>query len=331
MNKSSTFKSILVYTLTLVLSMSAFSQDVRYTQEYNAPLRINPALMATNNVLKGIINYRSQYANIDDGFTTYRFTAMYPLILDDQGKLDVGLNVISDEAGAFTTLSASGAVSYTVKISDDHKLGAGLILGFGQKSVDLTGQTFDEQYVLGTYQETNPSNEMVWNEQVMYPDLGGGIMWFYGQDDDPINAFLGVSGYHHNMPDESIQSEDTKMPILTHVYGGLKIIGDNMDVTPNMRYSKQGGAEEYAAGCYIDFKLNETMKIPLGLWYRYRNQDALAFMLGFEHEYFNVAYSYDLGSFDLIKAIPGSTAHEVTLGFTIDVGSRTSGNEAMSD
>jgi len=330
MNKSSIIKSSVVVAIAMVIGLSTYAQDTRYTQEYNAPLRINPALMATNYKLTGIINYRSQWANIDNGFTTYRFTCMYPLIADDQGKLDIGLNVNSDEAGAFTTLNASVALSYSLKISDDHRIGAGMILGFGQKTLDLTGQTFDEQYILGSYDQTNPSNEMVWNEQVMYPDLGGGLMWFYGDEGDDMTAFAGVAGYHHNMPDESIQAESSNMPVLTHVYGGVKIAGNKVDFTPHMRYSSQGGAEEYSTGCYIDFKLNETMKIPFGFWYRYRSQDALAFMLGFVHEYFNVAYSYDLGSFDLIKSVPGSTAHEVTVGFTIDVG-KTGGSAPMSD
>ncbi|MBL4753046.1 MAG: PorP/SprF family type IX secretion system membrane protein [Flavobacteriales bacterium] len=320
MKKSSIFKQLVIMTAITAVSAGTYAQDTRYTQTHNAPLRVNPALMANNKVLKGILNYRTQWATIDDGFTTFRFTGMYPLIKDEQGKLDVGLDINNDVAGAFTTLNVSGAVSYSLKISDAHRLGAGLILGFGQKTVDLSGQTFDEQYVLGSYDATNPSNEMLFNEQVMYPDLGGGLMWFYGEDDDPVNAYFGVAAYHQNTPDESIQSTDSKLPVLTNIHGGVKIIGDKLDFTPNMRYSKQGGAEEYSIGTYIDYKLNETMKIPFGLWYRYKNQDALAFMLGFEHEYFNVAYSYDLGSFDLINSISGLTTHEVTLGFTIAVG-----------
>ncbi|MBL4657334.1 MAG: PorP/SprF family type IX secretion system membrane protein [Flavobacteriales bacterium] len=318
-----------VITTAMLISHAGFAQDVRYTQEYNAPLRINPALMTTNDVLKGIINYRTQWANIDDGFNTYRFTCMYPLIRDESGKLDVGLNVNSDQAGAFNTLNISGAVSYGLKLGADHKLAAGMILGYGQKSIDVNGQTYDEQYVLGSFNESNPSNENLFNEQRSYPDLGGGVMYFFNPDDESVEIFAGVSVYHHNKPDESITGTETEMPILSHVYGGLKIIGDNLDITPNLRISKQGGAEEYSLGCYIDYKLNETMKIPVGLWYRYRSQDALAVMVGFVHEYFNVMYSYDIGSFDIIKAIPGSMAHEVTLGFTIDVGGK--GSAAMSD
>ncbi len=322
-------KVLALIAAIMLMSHVASAQDPRYTQEHNAPLRINPALMTTNNVLKGIINYRSQWGNIDKGFTTYRFTCMYPLIRDENGKLDVGLNVNSDKAGAFNTLNISGAVSYGLKLGDDHKLAAGLILGYGQKSIDVNGQTYDEQYVLGAFDPDNPSNENIWNESRSYPDLGGGFMYFFDPGDESVSAFAGVALYHHNRPDESITGSETEMPILSHVYGGLKIYGDNLDITPNIRVTQQGGAEEYSLGCYIDYKLNETMKIPAGLWYRYRSQDALAIMLGFEHELFNVMYSYDIGSFDLMKAIPSSMAHEVTLGFTIDVGGK--GSAAMSD
>lgn len=328
-NIMKTSRVLVIVTMAMIMGHTGFAQDVRYTQEYNAPLRINPALMTTNNVLKGIINYRSQWGNIDNGFTTYRFTCMYPIIRDKTGKLDVGLNVNSDKAGAFNTLNISGAVSYGLKLGENHKLAAGLVLGYGQKSIDLNGQTFDEQYVLGAYDESNPSNENLYNESRSYPDLGGGVMYFFDPGDESVSIFAGLSVYHHNRPDESITGSETEMPILSHVYGGLKIIGDNLDITPNVRITEQGGAEEYSLGCYIDYKINETIKIPAGLWYRYRSQDALAIMLGFEHELFNVMYSYDVGSFDLLKAVPSSMAHEVTLGFTIDVGGKAS--SAMSD
>ncbi len=323
------FRILILITSLVFSSYFSSAQDSRATQEYNAPLRINPALMTANTKVKGIINYRNQWANIDNGFTTYRFTCMYPLIKDENGKLDVGLNVNNDVAGAFTTLNISGAISYGLKMGDNHKLGAGLIIGYGQKSIDVSGQTFDEQYVLGGFDATNPSNEMIWNEKRTYPDLGGGLMYYFDPGDESISAFGGVAVYHNNKPDESIIGSETEMPVLTNIYGGVKVIGNKLDVTPNLRISQQAGAEEYSIGCYLDYKLNETMKIPFGLWYRYRSQDALAVMLGFSHEYFNVMYSYDIGSFDLIKAIPGSMAHEVTLGFTFGVGGKESA--ALSD
>jgi len=319
--KTTTMRASAIIMVTIIASCTALitnAQDTRYTQSYNAPLRLNPALMGPNTHLKGIVNYRSQWANIDKGFTTYRFSFLYPLIMnDDQGKLDIGLSAVNDKAGAFNTLSISLALSYSLKIADDHRISAGMIGGFGQTALDATSQTFDEQYVLGSFDATNPNNEIVVNESRNYPDLGAGLLWNFDPD-DKLNVFAGFAAFHHNKPDESLTGVQSDMPISINVHGGVKIIGDKLDFTPNLRMSKQGGAEEYSVGCYIDYKLNETMKIPFGFWYRYRRQDAFAVMLGFEHEFFLVAYSYDLGSFDLMKAVPGSMTHEITLAYQLN-------------
>src|SRR3990172_7686562 len=85
--------------------LNSNAQDTRFTQTYNAPLRLNPALMGPNTDIKGILSYRTQWANIADGYTTYGFTFLYPLIIEeDAGKLDIGLSAIQEQAGAFTTL-----------------------------------------------------------------------------------------------------------------------------------------------------------------------------------------------------------------------------------
>lgn len=309
------------FTIVLIsaifIAQDANSQDPRYTQEYNAPLRLNPALMGPNPTMKGIINYRSQWGNIDKGYTTYRFTFMYPLINDENGKLDIGLSVFNDQAGAFSNLNISLALGYSLNISGDHFLSAALIGGYAQKSIDLEGQTYDEQYVNGNYSETNPSNEKIWNEKRSYPDLGLGALW-YMSPDGKLAPFVGFSMQHHNTPNESLRDDETSLPVVFNYHGGLKIVGDKFDFTPNVRISTQDGAQDYAIGTYADFKINESMKINAALWYRYRTQNAFAFMLGFEHDYFLIAYSFDLASFEMMNAaIKGASTHEINLGFML--------------
>ncbi|MBL4755317.1 MAG: PorP/SprF family type IX secretion system membrane protein [Flavobacteriales bacterium] len=321
-------QTLFIFCVTLLLTGSySNAQDIRYTQAYNAPLRLNPALMARNTAIKGILNYRSQWANIANGFTTYRFSFLYPLIMnEDQGKLDIGLSAINDQAGVFNNLNISLALSYSLRISGDHHISAALMGGFAQTTVDPGDLTFDEQYVLGSFNTGNSNNELIVNETKNYPDLGTGLLWYFTPDEN-INAFAGVAVFHHNAPNQSLTGQQSDLSTSTNIHGGVKIIGDNFDVTPNVRFSQQGGAEEYSLGANIDYKINETMKIPVGLWYRYRGQNSFAAMLGFEHENFLVAYSYDLGSFTLIDAIPRSTTHEITLAFSVD---QKEGNQVSS-
>ncbi|MFH1321852.1 MAG: PorP/SprF family type IX secretion system membrane protein [Bacteroidota bacterium] len=300
-----------------------YAQDTRYTQSYAAPLRLNPAIMGANTDIKGILNYRNQWGNISNGYTTYRFTFLYPLLMeDDQGKIDIGLSAFNDKAGAFNTLDIALALSYNLQVSESgHNLCGALTGGFVQKSLDLDAQTFDEQYVLGEFDENNPMNETINNEPVMYPDFGAGLVWYYNPsgEDSKVNAYFGASVFHHNKPDESFTNEQGNLPTRTNFHGGVKIIGiGKFDFTPNLRLSTQSGAEETAIGIYNDYNINEDMKITLGVWYRYKRQDAIAVLLGFEHTYFGLGYSYDLASFGMSKVISGAMTHEITLAFKIN-------------
>ena len=276
--------------------------------------------MGPNTNIKGILSYRGQWNTIDKGYTTYRFTFLYPLILsDDQGKLDIGLSAVQDQAGAFTTLDIALAMSYSLAIAEDHNLSAALTGGFVQKLLDVGNLTFDEQYVLGSYDADNPTNEVIPNEQIMYPDYGVGLLYFYNPEEAKMNLYAGMSIFHHNKPNESFKAEEDDLAMRFAYHAGVKIMTDGkFQFTPNIHVAKQGGAEEIAMGLYTDFVFNEKMRLILGTWYRYRNQNALAAMLGFEHKSFGLAYSYDLAPFGMNKVITGAMTHEITLNFKID-------------
>ena len=214
-------KNMLIIKTLVVVGILGFlnanAQDTRYTQQFAAPLRINPAIMGANTDLRAVINYRNQWGNIAGGFTTYRFTFLYPVILnDDQGSLNTGLSVISDKAGAFDKLDIDLALSYSMPVSGSgHNISAALLVGYTQKSLDTEGLTFDEQYQLGSFDESNPNNEIVVNEKIGYPDLGGGILWYFNpaSEGGGINAYAGVAVFHHNEPNESLISERDDLPL----------------------------------------------------------------------------------------------------------------------
>ncbi len=66
------------------------------------------------------------------------------------------------------------------------------------------------------------------------------------------------------------------------------------------------------------------MKVTVGGWYRKNN--AVAFIVGFEHKNFTIGYSYDLGTSDMYKAISGLMTHEVSLAFKLDQAKKTKVN-----
>ncbi|MBL4716188.1 MAG: PorP/SprF family type IX secretion system membrane protein [Bacteroidia bacterium] len=318
------FKSLpsLLLLVTLVgNSFNSNAQDIRFSKPFSVPLSLNPAMMGTNADLKATLNYRNQWMTIDDGYQTYNFTFMYPIFVNDgKGKLDIGLNAINDRAGAFNSMDISLAVGYSLALTETHHhLSAALLGGFVQKQLDAANLTFDDQYITGSFNSVNATNETVLNEKVGYPDVGFGLLWFYNppREDSKINAYFGVSAYHLNQPNESFTGLTGKLPIRYSYQTGIKIITEGkLDFTPNLRISSQSGAEEIASGLYLDYHLNDEMILEIGGWYRKR--DGIAFLVGFDHDMFSVGYSYDLGMTELNNAVGGLMTHEVTLGFKMD-------------
>lgn len=318
-------KKTIAYTtkaLTLLVTFNGailFSnaQDAHITQAYSNPLKLNPAIMGANSDLKVMLNYRNQWSAIDKGFTTYSFTTLYPIFVNEgKGKLDIGFNAMNDKAGAFQTTDFSLAVDYNKQIAENNSLCLSLMGGYVQKSLAVNTLFFDQQYVSGSYNPTNASNEIMLNNKVSHPDVGFGLMWYFNpkRDNSKINAYAGVSGFHMNKPNQSFVAANGTLPQTFSYQAGIKILGENkIDISPNIRVISQNGNQVIATGLYVDYNFSEKAKFVVGSWYR-RN-DAMAFLLGFEHKSFTFGYSYDVVVSDLSKVVSGVNANEVTLSY----------------
>lgn len=302
-----------------------FAQDVRFTQQFANPLRLNPALMGSNNDLRAILNYRSQWGSINKGFSTSSVSVLYPVFLkpelwkqnNGKSKLDIGLNVISDQAGAFNTMDALLSLGYGLRVAPAHFLSMALSGGFVQKSLDASNQTFDEQYVLGTYSAQNPSGEAVLNQQASYLDIGFGTMWNYFPENEKINAYAGISGFHLNQPNQTFSGGNSTLSSRFSYQAGIKILGnDKANFIPNIIVNTQNGASQLMIGMLTDYKLGESGKIVLGMWYR--EKDAIAFQIGYEHKSFIFGYSYDFGHSEITKAIGRLSTHEIALAYKLN-------------
>jgi type IX secretion system PorP/SprF family membrane protein len=291
------------------------AQDARIAQSYSNPLQVNPAIMGANRDIKFGLNYRSQWASIGGGYKTFSFTGMYPIIFEKgNNKFDIGINAMDDEASAYSTLNLGLALGYSKELSPNNNICLSFMGAYVQKSVDLKSQTFDEQFVNGSFNASNPNNEQLLNNKVANSDLGFGLMWFYNPTHatSRLNAYAGLAGFHLNQPNQSLVGGTAKLPMRFSYQAGVKIFGDHkLDVSPNLRVNTQNGNVETAAGLYIDYNVNAEFKLVAGGWYR--AHDAIAVFVGFNHRNFSFGYSYDLINSTLNDSGTGVKANELTL------------------
>lgn len=307
------------------------AQDARFTQVYQNPLLLNPAMMGASNSITAGLCYRNQWGSVSNGYSSYSFNGMYPIYFssDDNGKMDAGLSVMEDKAGAFTSLNALAAVDYTRQITQDQSLCLALIGGYGQEAISTGGLTFDDQYVRGAYSSSNPSNETTLSSKKGYADVGFGFTWVMNpsHETSKVNAYLGIAGFHLNQPNLSMTGSVSRLPIRMAYQGGIKIFeSDKVDITPNAVFMTQKGNVETGVGTYVNYLFNQDLKLTIGVWYRRR--DALAMLVGFEYKGFSLGYSYDAVTSTISDLSSGINANEITL--TYRLARRSSGGATAS-
>lgn len=341
---------ITIILVSILLSFGAMGQDALSSQPFTMPLDNNPAIMGANQDLYVNVGYRSQWVGIDDGYQTMKFTALCPILYNKQnmGKLDGGISAYNDKAGAFSTTNISLAMGYDINLDKNNHLSASLLGGYINKSLDAESLIWGDQYIHGSYSETNSSVQNIDPENAGIVDAGFGLMWYYQPENDSIYAYAGFSGYHFYGPEEGFVSNSKA--ILEPRYSamaGLKFITSlGLDVSPNFTIQHQAGATNLAMGVNLEYKFNigasattpdmlnasdeesksvvtTNSSISLGTLYRERS-NTFVWMFGFQYDMYAIGYSYDFAPKGIKETAFEASTHEITLAFRMNrTGSRT--------
>ncbi len=315
---------------------SAFAQDVHFTQYGMQPLLQSPAMAGIGHDMRGVLQYRNQWASVTTPFTTTAFS--YDMQLKQKrgkaGFLAVGVNFFNDKAGDAKLKSAQGGLSlaYHLKTGQNSTIGAGLFGGFGQRSVDPSGLQWGEQYDGTGYNAQLPTGESLATQSFTFVDLGLGGVWHYsgtsGASDVVANqsaqATLGFGYFHVTRPTYTFLGAEEQLNAKLVLHGNARIpLGEgNMAVVPGFQYSKQGPSSEFLASAMFRYVLSPTSKVTginkgsaFSLGPVLRAKDAVAVAALLEFGQMAVGLSYDLNTSDLSKASNGNGAFELTLRF----------------
>ena len=303
------------------------AQDTRFSQPLNSPLQLNPAMMGLSNDCRVNLNYRNQWATIDNGFTTYSLSAMCPLFLANRGdssksdlgksRLDFGLNIVDDRSGGFNRIDATFNIGYGLKLNAANQVYAALSIGYIQYAFGTMNQSFDEQYQLGAYNAQLATGENIAGNKGK-PDVGLGFLWHYTPESNRVQLFAGLAGFHVNQPNLSVLSGNGKLPSRFDFQAGIKIIGNKMDFTPVLLYDLQGPFKQFTGGILADYKVGDHAskgKLEIGAWYK--QSQAITVQAGYDYKFLKFAYSYDFGISDLTRVTSGLMTHELTLAFKV--------------
>ncbi|MBL4669572.1 MAG: PorP/SprF family type IX secretion system membrane protein [Flavobacteriales bacterium] len=293
-------KRILLYIslsfLFSLFSRISFGQDIHFSQFYNSPLNLNPALIGGfNGEFRFVGNQRTQWSSVTTPYSTFGLSADAKNIYNT--PIGVGLSVYQDKAGdsEFSTLQVGIGVAYTLTLKDS--LQTITVSGqptFTQRSINYDKLQFDNQYN-GNFYDANLNNgENFNNDGRTYFNLHGGIAWNYKiAQRKELTAGLAM----HNIlkPQQTFFNENIQLHqrYTLHI-GGLFAVSEKVDILPNINFQTQNKFKELIFGGQGKYHLNNGNYKALyaGVWYR--NSDAAYFNVGLDYADFHFGVSYDL-------------------------------------
>jgi len=260
-------KGIFLVLSFLLMRLTGFAQDHMYSQFFNSPVYLNPAL---NGQFEGDLRmnliYRNQWSSVPGSLNYLTASLDYNI-----PKFGGGIGLIFTRASEGTAYlndnNIAGLYSYSVG-SDNFVLSFGLQAGISNRSIDYSKLVFGDQIDprLGYIPGSTTSADLPQFNNKFYFDSGAGINLVAG------NFMIGGALQHINQPNESFTGAPAKLPMrfTGHVsyrwdldpYGNYDE-DDKSYIIPSVVIYKQSTAESINAG--MEYK---RKGISAGLWYR---------------------------------------------------------------
>lgn len=288
-------------------------QDPEFSQFYANPLYMNPAFTGTSEYQRVVTNYRNQWPNHGNTFTTYNVT--YDTYIKSM-KGGLGFQLLYDRElnGVINSVNSSLFYSYHVRAGDEFFFSGAVQAGFIYKEFNTSSLIFPGMIDQGNGDIIGQYPLPVEDGNKLIPDLSFGIA---GQDK---NTYFGLSVHHLTQPNLSILEGDQlgKLPMkITFHIGSMihkfhqMLLSREFTLSPNLIYQQQGDFKQLDLGVYMIEK-----SITFGAWYRNNlsiRPDAAIAMIGYTEPKFRFGYSYDYSLSNLGAYSHGS--HELSVTF----------------
>ncbi len=319
------------WTLLYVLltgTLPVLSQDLHFSQFFEAPLLRNPSLAG---IYKGDVRiqgvYRDQWNNVTNAYRTGSLNAEYkqPIGKGDD-FITTGIQVLFDKAGTvgLTTTNLLPALNYHKSLSNERTmyLSLGFMGGLIRKHIDVTKMTTNNQYGGGGFDPTLPTGENLVSPNFTTWDASLGLSFnsSFGTE-DANSLFLGAAYHHLNRPKNSFyRNPDIELKPKYVFSGGVKFKMDDFSYfTLQADQSVQGSFNETVAGVLYSYKLGAYVEedplytIHGGLFMRWK--DALIPVVKVDRHPISVALSYDINISPLKTASQGRGGFELSVSY----------------
>ena len=321
MNLKKTIQPVFSMLAACCLWFTASSQDIHFSQFFEAPLLRNPSLAGifTGDIrVQGV--YRDQWNSVTNAYKTGSLNAEYKMPVGKGSDfMTMGIEMLYDQAGTigWTSTHILPALNYHKSLSNDRNryLSMGFMGGVVQRRFDRSKMTTNSQY--------NGSGDGETFTQAKYTYLDGSAGMSYSSNfdgDENDNFFLGVAYHHFNRPSNSFyRNANIELNPKWVFSAGVKfVVTDNAFMTLQADHSIQGTFQETVAGAMYGVQLGESSDRPkytvqAGAFLRWN--DAMIPVIKLDYSPFSVAVSYDANISKLKPSSYGRGGFELSVSY----------------
>jgi len=322
-----------IILLILILQNSVIAQDPVFSQYYNSPVYLNPALVGDEDNMTINMTYRSQWNSLNFPYKTAQISAIIPYYESVHTKPEghkggIGISLFNDISGAYDNFKTTGgniSLSYNLPLDErySHQVNFGLQAGLINKRVDTENLQWGEQYqrFIGFNQSITPA-EISQFEAKTFFDFTPGVFYRYTNRKGLgaiRTAFSGITVAHLNHPDESVLANSAdRLPLIYKYHGGMVFsLGGRASFSANLLTLVQDRENQTNVGGFLNYEImNPSIMtnaiVRVGSWYR-RN-DAFILSTEFLTNKYHFAFSYDWNVSSLRYQNRGTGAYEFTFG-----------------
>ncbi len=308
-----THKKILLLLLCCFMIQFLQSQDIHFTQFYNAPLTLNPALagdLEKNHRIN--LNYRNQYSEVlrGDAYNAYNLSYDKKVSLKNGNALGMGFSSFADRAGElnFGTNQGHLSIAYHKRLGSDtlakHILSFAVEYGIVERKVDLTNARWPSQHDgNGGFCPTCPEPQgPSFNPDFLHSDINIGLNWS-SKISSSFSFAIGTAIRHLNQPNISFygdqSNEKLSQRFTAHAQANWKL-GTVTSLSPRFLYNQQGAYKESTLGMLLDFELGKP-SLSVGHYLRMSNEivgginsDAFITVFSMDFNVFRFGISFDV-------------------------------------
>lgn len=294
-----------IFVFVLVINVTN-AQDIHFSQYYNSPLNLNPALSGLfSEDIRFIANSKHQWGVVPVNYLT--FSGSYDQKHSNKriknAVLTKGMVFNYDHAGdsKMSLFQLAGNFSYIKRIGELNLISIGTQLGFRSRYFDDKNLTFDKQFVGEAYNPRAATGENFNDRSTFIVDFGIGLNYRMQLRDKRTHLDFGASMYHPHEPKVNFKSDKVANLYSRKVFYVMTQIKatKKMDVITNVGGQTQGAYNAFFISnlyrFYLVQKKHESKSVQIGATYRFaEREDAFIPKIQFMTERYLLGLSYDI-------------------------------------